>query len=118
MSGDAVQRKTDAIYNPLPNIIGIADDIIIWGDEEDGSDHNKTLACFLQVTRENGLRINFDKIQYKTTEVTFFGETYTTKGHKPATDKVQAITQMPTPTNVTELQTFFWHVPIPGQILA
>ena len=44
-----------------------------------------------------------DKIIYKTTEVTFFGETYTTKGHKPASDKVQAITQMPTPTNVTEL---------------
>ena len=103
VSGDAVQRKTDEIYNPLPNVIGIADDIIIWGDKED---HDAALAHFLQVTRENGLRINFDKIQYKTTEVTFFGKTYTTKGHKPASDKVQAITQMPTPTNVTELQTF------------
>ena len=89
----------------LPNVIGIADDIIIWGDKEDGSDHDEALARFLQVTHENDLRISFDKIQYKTTEVTFFGETYTTKGHKPATDKIQAITQMPTPTNVTELQT-------------
>ena len=106
VSGDAVQRKTYEIYNPLPNVIGIADDIIIWGDKEDGSDHNVALACFLQVTCENGLHINFDKIQYKTTEVTLFGKTYTTKGHKPASDKVQAITQMPTPTNVTELQTF------------
>ena len=106
VSGDTVQRKTDEIYNPLPNVIGIADDIIIWGDKEDGSNHDEALAHFLQVTRENGLLINFDKIQYKTTKVTFFGETYTTKGHKPATDKVQAITQMPTPTNVTELQTF------------
>ena len=105
VSGDAVQRKTDEIYNTLPNVLGIADDIIIWGDKEDGSDHDEALARFLQVTRENGLRINFDKIQYKTTEVTFFGETYSTKGHKPATDKVQAITQMPTPSNVTKLQT-------------
>ena len=39
------------IYNPLPNVIGIADDIIIWGDKEDGSDHDATLACFLQVTQ-------------------------------------------------------------------
>ena len=101
VSGDAVQRKTDEIYNPLPNVIGIADDIIIWSDKEDGSDHDAALERFLQVTRENGLRINFDKFQYKTTEVT-----YTTKGHKPASEKVQAITQMPTPTNVTELQTF------------
>ena len=105
VSGDAAQRKTDEIYNPLPNVIGIADDTIIWGDKEDGSDHDAALACFLQVTRENGLRINFDKIQYKTTEVTFFGETYTIKGHKPASDKVQAITQMPTPTNVLSYTT-------------
>ena len=106
VSGDAAQRKTDEIYNPLPNIIGIANDIIIWSDKEDGSDHVATLAHFLQVTCENRLCINFDKIQYKTTKVTFFGETYTTKGHKPVSDKVQAITQMPTPTNITELQTF------------
>ena len=91
MSGDAVQRKTDEIYNPLPNVIGIADDIIIWGDKEDGSDHNAALARFLQVTCENGLRINFDKIQYKTTEVTFFGETYTTKGHKQPVTKYKPL---------------------------
>ena len=24
VSGDAAQRKTDEIYNPLPNVIGIA----------------------------------------------------------------------------------------------
>ena len=41
VSGDAVQRKTDEIYNTLPNVIGIADDIIIWGDKEDGSDHDE-----------------------------------------------------------------------------
>ena len=46
VSGDAVQRKTDEIYNPLPNVIGIADDIIIWGDKEDGSDHDVALAHF------------------------------------------------------------------------
>ena len=61
VSGDAVQRKTDEIYNPLPNVIGITDDIIIWGDKEDGSDHDVALARFLQVTHGNGLRINFDK---------------------------------------------------------
>ena len=28
--------KLDTIYNPLPNVIGIADDLIIWGNKEDG----------------------------------------------------------------------------------
>ena len=58
------QSPDDEIYNPLPNVIGITNDIIIWGDKEDGSDHDVALARFLQVTCENGLRINFDKIQY------------------------------------------------------
>ena len=30
VSGDAFQRKLDTIYNPLPNVIGIADDLITW----------------------------------------------------------------------------------------
>ena len=44
VSGDAFQRKLDTIYNPLPNVIGIADDLIIWGNKEDGSDHDEALT--------------------------------------------------------------------------
>ena len=106
VSGDAFQRKLDTIYNPLPNVIGIADDLIIWGNKEDGSDHDEALTKFLQTTKENGLKINIDKIQYKAKEVSFFGETYTTNGHRPSTEKIKAIQDMPVPTNVTELQTF------------
>ena len=51
------------IYNPLPNVIGIADDLIIWGNKDNGSDHDEALTKFLQTTKENGLKINIDKIQ-------------------------------------------------------
>ena len=36
----------------------------------------------------------------------FFGETYTTQGHKPSYMKVKAITEIPKPTNLKDLQTF------------
>ena len=39
-------------------------------------------------------------------EVEFFGETYTTSGHKPSKDKVSAITTMPSPTNKKQVQSF------------
>ena len=45
-------------------------------------------------------------MQYKKTEVDFFGETYTTNGHKPAQSKVSAITGMPTPTCKKQVQSF------------
>ena len=36
----------------------------------------------------------------------FFGETYTTNGHKPDKSKVLAITTMPSPTNKNQVQSF------------
>ena len=40
------------------------------------------------------------------TEVDFFGETYTTSGHKPAQSKVSATTGMPAPTCKKQVQSF------------
>ena len=52
------------------------------------------------------MKLNYDKLQYKQDEVEFFGETYTTSGHKPSKDKVSAITSMPSPTNKKQVQSF------------
>ena len=50
--------------------------------------------------------MNFNKIQYKQQEVEFFGKTYTSQGCKPSNAKVKAITEMPKPTTLKDLQTF------------
>ena len=50
--------------------------------------------------------MNFDKLQYKKTEVDFFGETYTTSGCKPAQRKVFAIIGMPVSTSKKQVQSF------------
>ena len=50
--------------------------------------------------------LNFDKLQYKKTEVEFFGETYTIDGCKPAQSKVSAMTEMPAPTCKKQVQSF------------
>ena len=50
--------------------------------------------------------MNFDKIQYKQQEVEFSGKTYMTQGCKPTNAKVKAITEMPKPTTLKDLQTF------------
>ena len=54
---------------------------------------------------KNNIRLNFDKIQYKQNEVEFFGKTHTTQGYKPSNMKVKAITEMPKPTNLKDIQT-------------
>ena len=40
VSGDCHQCGIDSIYGKLDNVIGIADDLLIWGDETNGSDHD------------------------------------------------------------------------------
>ena len=81
VSGDCHQRGIDSIYGKLDNVIGIADDLLIWGNEEDGSDHDHAFQSVLETTHKNNLKLNIAKIQYCQKKVTFFGETYTVDGH-------------------------------------
>ena len=94
VSGDAFQCKLDAIYRDLPQTIGAADDMIIWGDKDDVSDHDETLHKFFQTMGENNLHLGFDKMQYHRSKINFFGGKYTNKGHQPTNDKIKAISDM------------------------
>ena len=76
------------------------------GKQPNHKDHDVALTNLLESARNCNIRLNFDKLQYKKTEVKFFGETYTTDGHKPAQSKVSAIVEMPPLTCKKQLQSF------------
>ena len=99
VAGDVFQRKLDTIFGNLSQVACIADDIIVVGYKADHSDQDTAFTRLLQTARENNVKLNFEKLQYKQTQVDFFGETYTTDGCKPSSDKVRAITNMPQPAN-------------------
>ena len=61
-------------------------------------DHILVLTAFLETARKCNVQLNYDKLQYKKTEVDFFSETYMIDGHKPAQTKVSAITAMSEPS--------------------
>ena len=42
-AGDMFQWKFDKIFKDLPNIFGIADNLLIVGYDSDGKDHDETL---------------------------------------------------------------------------
>ena len=106
VAGDVFQRKLDTIFGALPQVACIADDIIVVGYNEDHSDHDKAFSKLLHTAQMNNVKFNYDKLQYKKTQVDFFGETYTTDGRKPSSDKVKAIADMPQPVNKKEVQSF------------
>ena len=87
-------------------VIVVADDIMVIGYRPDHSDHVLAFTSLLQTAQKCKVKFNFDKMQYKQNEIDFYGETYTTSGHKPERSKVLMMTTMPSPTNKKQVQLF------------
>ena len=49
-------------------------------------------------------KTNINKLQYKSKHDTFFGTTFTSDGHKPESEKLQAINKITQQTHVKDLQ--------------
>ena len=88
----------------IKQVIVIADDTMIVGKQQNHRDHYLALTTLLDTARKCNVQMNFDKLQYKKTEVDFFGKKYTTSGCKPAQSKVSTITRMPAPTCKKQVQ--------------
>ena len=79
---------------------------MVIGKKQNHRDHDLALASLLETARRCNIWLNYDKLQYKKTEVDFFGKTYTTSGWKPAQTKVSAIASMPEPVCQKQVQSF------------
>ena len=106
VAGDVFQHKLDECFGHIPNVIVIADDIMVVGKQPNHKGHDQALTTLLETARKSNIRLNYEKLQYKQTEVEFFGEIYTVNGCKPAKGKVQAIAKMPAPSCKKEVQSF------------
>ena len=104
VTGDVFQRKLDQCFSHLNNVIVIAHNIMVVGKNH--RDHDLALTALLEIARKCNVQFIYDKLQYKKTEVDFFGETYMIDGCKPAQTKVSAITSMPEPSCKKEVQPF------------
>ena len=82
-AGDMFQRKIDEIFNDMPNVFGIADDILVVGYEDDGRDHDKTVHKVLQRCRKVNLKLNKDKGHFRCISVLFFEEVISGNGVQP-----------------------------------
>ena len=94
----------DQILQCCEGVIGIADDVIIHG--KDDEDHDRNLHNFMHTAYEHGLVFNGEKCEVKKDSVTFFGTVYDANGAHPDPKKVDAIHKMPPPDNRQQLQHF------------
>ena len=104
--GDMFQRKIDEIFNDIPNVFGIADNILVIGYDKDGADHNEAVYNVLKQCQDVNLKLNKDKCHFWCTSIPFFGKVVSKKDVQPDLQKVRVLTEMPAPKNKQELQSF------------
>ena len=72
--GDMFQCKIDEIFSDMPNVFGIADEILVIGYNENGADHDVAVHKVLQQCEEVNLKLNKEKCHFRCTSIPFFGE--------------------------------------------
>ena len=101
--GDMFQYKIDKIFNDMPSVFGIADDILVIGYEKDGADHDKAVYNVLRWCQDVSLKLKKDKCHFRCTSILFFGKVVSREGIQPDLQKVRALAEMPMPKNKREL---------------
>ena len=104
VASDVFQQELDSIFIGMQGVIGIADDMVIYGSNEE--EHDTNLILFLETIRKNGLKLNKEKLQFKKSEVSFFGHTWSTEGLSPDPKKINSILEMDFPPDKETMHSF------------
>ena len=86
--GDMFQHKIDEIFNDMPNVFGIADDILVIGYDKDETDHDKAVYNVLRQCQDVNLKLNKDKCHFRCTSIPFFGEVVSREDIQPDLQKI------------------------------
>ena len=97
-------KRMDKVIIGLPGVAKCMDDFFIYASTPE--EHNRRLRLFLQRIKEHGITLNIDKCYFRQTEVVFLGHKVSQHGVQPLREKLDAISDFPIPTSITELRSF------------
>ncbi|XP_062703516.1 uncharacterized protein K02A2.6-like [Aedes albopictus] len=111
----AFQRLVDGMIADIPGVRSFIDDAIVFGAtwEEHAESLNKLLTRLAQY----GFHVKAEKCKFFQTELGYLGHIVDRHGIRPDPEKLQAIANIPAPTNVTELRSFLGAVNYYGRFV-
>ena len=101
---DIFQSKLNAIFIGIEGVTGIADDMVIAGRDE--MEHDRNFLGFMEKCMENNLTLNSEKIQFKQTQVSFYGHCWVKHRISPDPKKIQALKHMEFPLDKETMRSF------------
>ena len=108
------QKKLYELLRDIKStIVDIDDILIIWKDK---AEHDETLTKVLRLLQEAGLKLKKGKCKFRQ-QVRYQGHIFSGHGMLADSEKVQAIDQLPPPSNLKELRQFIVMVNHLGRFL-
>ena len=92
---DIFQSKLDSTFMGMEGVTGIADDMVIAGRDE--MEHDRNFLAFMEKCISNNLTLNSEKIQFKQSQVSFYGHCWSKHGISPDPKKIKALNHMELP---------------------
>ena len=101
---DIFQFKLDSIFIGMEGVTGIADDMVIAGRDE--MEHDRNFLAFVEKCMSNNLTFNSEKIQFKLSQVSFYGHCWSKHGISPDPKNVKALNHMEFPPDKETMRSF------------
>ena len=98
------QKRMSQILAPLDGVLCMMDDVLDYGKTT--AEHDKRLLAVMEKISAAGVTLNPKKCEFSQRQLKFLGHIVNEQGIQADPDKTAAISDMPAPTNVSELRRF------------
>ena len=104
-SGDGYSRRFDELVSHIPNKTKCIDDTLLWADNL--TESFSQAVNWLDLCGRHGITLNPDKFVFGSDTVEFTGFEITPDSVRPCKRYLDAIRNFPTPTNTTDIRSWF-----------
>ena len=101
---DIFQSKLDSIFIGMEGVTGIAGDMVIAG--RDKMEHDRNFLAFMETCMSNNLTLNAEKIQFKQSQVSFYGQCWSKQWISLDPKKIEALNLMDFPPDKETIRSF------------
>ena len=72
VAGEVFQCKLDQCFGHIPNVIVIADDIMVVGKMQNHRDHDQAVTTLLQTAKACNISLNYENCNISKLKLSFF----------------------------------------------
>ena len=101
-ASEVMQKCNEIAFGDIDGVYVIADDKIVAAKNK--KEHDAIMLSLLKRAKQKSVCFNRDKIKFKVNSVRYMGHLVTEHELKPDDEKINAIVNMPPPTDVPSLQ--------------